>query len=187
MPILMGKSGSLGDEGVGGVEHRLERLSGDDVLRSRVAGRRFFHRAGRVDQDRDGRAKSLFDFRLVGCGRFRIVGADCALPPESEPRPESQATVAMSTAQTASSAATLRQGRKRVGVEFMCGKGSRRSTRESTVRFRTDQGCGKSAGETGPASCCAISSYLPEAAGASRFSSSNQFTTRFSSVTMPAS
>ena len=71
---LDGKVRPLRDERVGGVEHRLERLPGDDVLRPRVAGRRFFHRAGRVDEDRDGGAKPFLDFGLVGCGRFRIVG-----------------------------------------------------------------------------------------------------------------
>ena len=62
------------DEAVGGIQRGLERLSGDDVPRPGFAGGRFLHRAGRVDEDRDCRAKSFFDFGLVGGGRFRIVG-----------------------------------------------------------------------------------------------------------------
>ena len=73
----MGKSGRLRDERVGRVEHRLERLARDVVLRARVAGRAFLHRAGRVDEDRDRRAEPFLDFGLVGgVGRRRLAGRD---------------------------------------------------------------------------------------------------------------
>ena len=77
MPILIGKVRPLGDERVGRVEHRLERLLRDDVLGPRVAGR-LLHRAGRVDENRHGGAEPFFDFGLVGGVRGLILGSAAA-------------------------------------------------------------------------------------------------------------
>ena len=83
----MGKSGRLRDERVRRVEHVLERLLRDDVLRARVAGRRFTHGPGRVDQNRHRGAQAFLDFglirgRLVGsvAGRRRICGPPGRMP-----------------------------------------------------------------------------------------------------------
>src|SRR6185503_13448815 len=75
---LDGKVGTLGDEGVGGVEHRLERLARDQVLRARVARSVILHRAGGVDENRHRGAEPFLDFRLVGSARLGLARVGCA-------------------------------------------------------------------------------------------------------------
>jgi len=62
---------------IGGIERRLDRLLRDDVLGPGVARRIVAHRAGGVDQDRDGGAETLFDLGLIRSGGFEVPAGAC--------------------------------------------------------------------------------------------------------------
>ena len=79
MPILIGKSGRLATNASVASSIASSASCATTYFGPRVAGRVVLHRAGRVDQDRDGGAEPFFDLGLVWRVVVGVTGAAFAV------------------------------------------------------------------------------------------------------------